>query len=289
MVATEPDWRSIDESLRDDIPRLRLGGRKPFIRLNSTLDTMLDIKAVATKKQIHVPEIVDLLEQYLDAIAQGKHLKGRAWWKSLRRMRDWRGSKDEFKENCNRVWNFSHQTSFMVNTRARAMHADNSAAVPQEPIRRRRSADGLVQAEPNLDLDQPHNPFDDPLMRSTPLDAGLVAQSSNKNCTNANTLQEETIQRIAAKIWEQFTLHGRSPGQWVPQTQTINHFHGCNVRPGGEDNKGAAVNKCPSPTEVKGNGTNDIDDTSDHKHLPDQVTLDLLGHYDVSTDDSDED
>jgi hypothetical protein len=102
-------------------------------------------------------------------------------------------------------------------------------------IRRRRSLGGLVQPEPNLDLIQPQNPFDDTPMRSTPPDAGLVAQSSSKNCINANTLEEETIRHIAdttAKTLEQSILHGRLSGL-KPHNKTINKFNRCMVRPGG--------------------------------------------------------
>lgn len=286
------DWGLIDESnckaLRDAIPLVR-GSREEYSLLNSTLDTMLEMKAAAIQNQVCVPGLSKLIEMYFQSVAQGKTLRKRGWWGRIRQMREWQGSKDAFKTRCKAVWHLAHQTSFLVHTMD--AHTDKSEMNPEGSIRRRRSLDGLAQAEP-----QPHNQFDDPPMRSTPPDAGLAAQSSS---INANTLQEEMIQHIAetsaAKILEKFILHGRLSG-WIPQT--INNFSGCLVRPGGgtgytmnyggENNKGAAVNKCPSPTEVRGNGTNDIDDTND-KDLPDKVTLDLLGHYDVSSDDSDED
>ncbi|KIK41250.1 hypothetical protein CY34DRAFT_806282 [Suillus luteus UH-Slu-Lm8-n1] len=293
MVAPLQDWGLIDKSneteLRNDIPRI-FRGKEQFGLLNSTLDTILDIKKVAIQNQVEVPGLANLIDKYMQAIAYGTQLKEQSFWKGIRSLRDWHGTKDAFKHHCKTVCTLAHQTSFLVHTKD--ARTDKSETNPEGSIRRRRSLDGLVQAEP-----QPHNSFDDPPMRSTPPDAGLLAAQSLS--INANTLQEEMIRHIAetsaAKTLEQFILHGRLSG-WIPQT--INNFSGCLVRPGrgtgytvnngGENNKGAAMNKFPSPTEVRGNGTDDIDDTSDND-LPDKVTLDLLGHYDVSSVDSDED
>ncbi|KAG2745895.1 hypothetical protein P692DRAFT_20836428 [Suillus brevipes Sb2] len=275
MVAPLQDWGLIDESngkaLRDEIPLVR-GSSKEYRLLNSTLDTMLEMKAVAIQNQVRVPGLSKLIEMYYQSVSQGKHLRQRGWWGKIRKMRDWHTSEDAFKTRCQAVWNLAHQTSFMVHTMD--VHTDKSETIPGGSIRRRRSLDGLAQAEPNFDLIQPHNPVDDTPTRFTPPDVGLVAQSSSKNCINANTLQEETIRHIvemsSAKTLEQFILHGRLSG-WIPQT--VNHFTGCIVRPGagtgytlnvgGKNNKGAVVNKCPSPTEVEGNGVDEIDDTSD--------------------------
>lgn len=277
MVAPLQDWGLIDKSndtaLRNDIPRVR-GGRKEFKLLNSTLDTMLEMKAAATEKQIPVPGLSKLIEIYLQTVAQGTHLREQGWWKRFRKLRDWHGSGDEFKERCQTVWHLAHQTSFMVHA-----HADKSETTPRGSIRRRRSLNGPVQAELDLDLIQPHNPHGDTPKRSTAPSARLAAQSSTTNIiinTNTVTFPEETVRHIAemtaAKTWEQFILHGRLP---IPQT--INNFNGCIVRPGGgathtvnfggSNNRGAAVNLCPSPTEVEGNGADEIDGTSDDELL----------------------
>jgi hypothetical protein len=68
MVAPLQDWGSIDDSnvtaLRNDISSV-FGGRKQFRLLNSTLDTMLDMKAAAIEKQIFVPGLSKLIEMYL--------------------------------------------------------------------------------------------------------------------------------------------------------------------------------------------------------------------------------
>lgn len=268
MVTPVQDWGLIDRSnitaLRDDIP-VTLGSRKEYRYLNSTLDTMLEIKDIAIQRQVRVPGLTKLIEMYFQTIAQGKHLQEQGWWKRIRKMRDWHGSKEQFKARCKRVYKLAHQTSFVV-------HMDNSEAVPRVDIRRRRSLDGLVQAEP--DLVQQHNQHDDTPIRSTPPNVGVVAQSSSENSINTNILQEETVQRIAnmsaERTVEQLTLRGILFG--VP-LQTINHFNGCIVRPGGRathtvnyggsNNRGAAVNICSSRTEIEGNGADDIDDTSD--------------------------
>lgn len=272
MVAPLQDWGSIDKSndtaLRNDIPRV-FRGKKQFSLLNSTLDTMLDMKEVATQNQVEVPGLANLIEKYLQAIAFGTQIKEQSFWTGIRKMRDWHGSENEFRSRCKTVWHLASQTSYSVHKRASKLETTHGGS-----IRRRRSLDGPAQAEPNLDLIQPQNPFDDTPMRSTPPDAGLVAQSSSQNCINANTLQEERIRHIvemsSAKTLEQFILHGRLSG-WIPQT--VNHFNGCIVRPGGgtgytlnvggKKNKGAVVGKCPSPTEVEGNSADEIDDTSD--------------------------
>ncbi|KAG2135810.1 hypothetical protein DEU56DRAFT_806639 [Suillus clintonianus] len=138
----------------------------------------------------------------------------------------------------------SHKTSFDVHARA-----DSPEVFPRVSIQRRRSLDGLVQAD--SDPIQRHNQHRDGMTRSTSPDARPVASSSSENNINANTLQQETIQQIAemsaAKTLELFTLHGELPGS-PPITNTYN---GCIVRPrgraahtvnfGGKNNKGAAV------------------------------------------------
>lgn len=278
MVTPVQDWGLIDESniasLRNDIP-INRGSRKEYGLLNSTLDAMLEIKAVATKDEVHVPGLAKLIEMYFLTVAHGKHLRQQGWWKKIRKMRDWHGSEDEFKGRCQKVWHLAHQTSYFVHT-----HADNSKVIPRVSIRRRRSLDGLVQAEPGLV--QSHNQHGDTPMRSTLPNVGLVAQGSSKNSINTNTLREETVQRIAemtaAKTLEQFILHGRL-GLFGGIPPTVNNFNGCIVKPsgrathtvnfGGNNNRGAAVNICPSPTEVGGNGADDIDDTSDDELLHD--------------------
>ncbi|KAG2039663.1 hypothetical protein BDR03DRAFT_950801 [Suillus americanus] len=280
MVNPVQDWRSIDKSnitwLRNEVPKVR-GGRKEYGQLNSALDTMLEIKTVAIQHQLHIPGLTKMIEKYFQAISQGKHLRQQGWWKRIRKMRDWHGSADEFKENCQEVWHLAHQTSFVVHA-----HVDNpeAAVIPRVSIRRRRSLDGLVQAEPGLV--QSHNQHGDTPMRSTLPNVGLVAQGSSKNSINTNTLREETVQRIAemtaAKTLEQFILHGRL-GLFGGIPPTVNNFNGCIVKPsgrathtvnfGGNNNRGAAVNICPSPTEVGGNGADDIDDTSDDELLHD--------------------
>ncbi|KAG2364054.1 hypothetical protein BDR07DRAFT_1608445 [Suillus spraguei] len=258
-------------ALRDDIPKVR-GGRDEYALLNKTLDAILDIKTVATQQQVCVPALSKLLELYSETIAQGRKLRQLSWWKRIRKMRDWHGSIDEFKGNCETLWSLAHQTSFFVHNH----HVDKSKVISGGPIRQRRSLDGLFQAEP--DLVQRHNQHGDTPIRSTPPNIGVVAQSSSKNNINTNILQEETVQRIAemsaAKTLEQFILHGRLRlfGA-APQTINHNHFNGCIVRPGGRathtvnfggsNNRGAAVNVCSSRTEIEENGSNDIDDTSD--------------------------
>ncbi|KAG1753329.1 hypothetical protein EDB19DRAFT_1668619 [Suillus lakei] len=275
MVAPLQDWGFIDESnmatLRNEIPRVR-GRRKEYGLLNSTLDSMLDTKAVATKTQVRVPGLSKLIEMYLQTITQGKHLQQQGWWKRIRKMRDWHGSEDEFKGRCQTVWHLAHQTSFIVHA-----HADNSEVISRVSIRRRRSLDGLVQAEP--DLVQRHNQHGDTPMGCTSPNAGLVAQGSSEHSIDANTLQEETVRHIAemsaAKTLELFILHGRAPGGIL---QTTNNFNGCIVRPGGRathtvnfggSNNRGAVNICLSSTEAEGNGADQIDDTSDNMSFQD--------------------
>ncbi|KAG1863835.1 hypothetical protein F4604DRAFT_1031886 [Suillus subluteus] len=293
MVTPVQDWGLIDKSnitqLRNEIPIVR-GGRKEYGHLNSALDAMLEIKAVAIQHQVRVPGLTKMIEKYFQAVSQGKHLRKQGWWRRIRKMRDWHGSTDEFKENCQEIWHIAHQTSFVVHA-----HADNSevAVVPRVSIRRRRSHDGLVQAAP--DLVQRHDQQGDTPTRSTPPNVGLVAQGSSKNSINTNTLQEERMQRMAemsaAKALEQFILHGRLRlfGGIPP---TINNFNGCIVKPGGRaahtvnyggnNNRGAAVNVCPSSTEVEGNGADEIDDTSDDESLHDtaiDATRSVSGWY----------
>ncbi|KAG2074003.1 hypothetical protein BDR04DRAFT_1229556 [Suillus decipiens] len=291
MVTPLQDWGSIDHSniteLRSDIPMKTRGNKKEYRRLNSALDTLLEIKAIATERQVYVPGLAKLIEMYFQTIAQGKHLRQQSLWSKFRKLRDWNGSEDEFKIRCEAVWNLAHQTSCDVHR-----NIDNS--VPPVDIRRRRSLDGLVQAEP--DLAQRHNQHGDTPIRPIPPNVGVVAQSSSQNI-NTTTLQEGTVLHIAeltaAKILEQFRLRDILFGAPL---QTINHFNGCIVRPGGRathtvnfggsNNRGAgeyiillcshvanlallAVNVGPSRAEVEGNGADDIDDTSDDELLHD--------------------
>ncbi|KAG1799559.1 hypothetical protein EV424DRAFT_1439427 [Suillus variegatus] len=279
-AAPVQDWGRIDKSnittLRNDIPNF-LGAQKEYSLLNSTLDHMLEIKDVATQSQVRVPVLSKLIQSYSEAVAKGTELKEQGLWKRIRKMREWHGSKDEFKKSCESVWKLAHQTSFVV-------HKDvdeSKAGIARVSIRRRRSLDGLVdQAEP--DLVQPHNQHGDTPMRSTPPNTGVVAQNLSI------TLSQETLRNIAditaAKTLERFTLerlilYDRQPGRIL---QTVNHFHGCIVRPGrgaaptvnfgGKNNRGAAIKT--SPTEgVEWNGADDIDGISDDE-----------SHYDTATD-----
>jgi hypothetical protein len=280
MVTPVQDWGLIDESnltmLRNEIPMVH-GGRKEYGYLNSALDTMLEIKEIATRDEVRVPGLTKMVEKYLQAVTRGKQLQKQSWFKRIRKMRDWNGSNDEFKENCENVWHLAHQTSFFVRA-----HAENSKAVviPRVSTRRRRSLDALVQTQP--DPVQLLNQHGDTPMRSTTPNVEPVAQSSNTNSIITSTLQEETVQRIAvmtaAKTLEQFILHGKL-GLFGGIPQTVNHFNGCIVRPGGRathtvnfggrNNRGAAVNIPPSPTEVEGNSVDDIDGTSDDEALHD--------------------
>ncbi|KAG1785387.1 uncharacterized protein HD556DRAFT_1422971 [Suillus plorans] len=268
------DWGSIDESniteLRNDISMFRRRSEE-YSRLNSSLDTILEMKAFATENQVCVPGLPKLLELYSSAVAQGKHIQKQSWWKKIRKMRDWEGSEGAFKRRCERVWLLAHQTSTIVN------HEVSKVTIGRVSIRRRRSLDGLVgQAEP--DLVQRHNQHGDTAttQRSTPPNTGVVAQSSS----TTNMLSEETIRKIAdlsaAKILER--LSGRPPGGI---SQTVNHFHGCIVRPGrgaaptvnfgGKNNRGADIKT--SPTEgVEWNGADDIDGISDDESNYDTAT-----------------
>lgn len=275
MVTPVQDWRSIDESnisaLRDDIPIARGSRRKEYIRLNASLDAMLEIKAVATENELHVPGLSKLIDMYFQTVAHGKYLREQGWLKRIQNIREWQGSEDEFKSRCERVWFLAHQTSYSVHKRA-----DKS----EVSIRRRRSLDVLVQAEP--ELVQQHSRHGDTPMRPTTPNVEPVAQSSIQNSINTSTIQEETVQRIAvmtaAKTLEQFILHGKL-GLFGGIPQTVNHFNGCIVRPGGrathtvnfggKNNRGAAVNIPPSPTEVEGSSVDDIDGTSDDEALHD--------------------
>ncbi|KAG1901890.1 uncharacterized protein F5891DRAFT_1025986 [Suillus fuscotomentosus] len=274
--AQAQDWGLIDESnitgLKNDIPMFR-GRREEYSRLNSVLGTLLQMKTFATENQVRVPGLPRLLELYSIAVDQGKHIRKQSWWKRIRKMRDFDGSQEEFKENCEAIWILAHQTSLIVHKDAEK----SKARIARESIQRRRSLDGLVdQAEP--DLVQRHNQHGDTAMRSTPPNTGVVAQSSS---ITTNTLSEETIRNIAemsaAKTLERFILHGRPPGGIL---QSVNHFHGCIVSPsrgaaptvnfGGRNNRGAAMNTYP--TEVW-SGADDIDGTSDDE-----------SHYDTATD-----
>ncbi|KAG1827807.1 hypothetical protein EV424DRAFT_598533 [Suillus variegatus] len=239
------DWGRIDESnrieLRNDLPLVR-GGRKEYSLLNSSLDAMLETKAIATKNQVRVAGLSKLLDMYFQTVAQGKHVRTQGFWKRIRRLREWHGSQDEFKANCRAVWDLAHQTSSIVHRDA----DESKAGIARVSIRRRRSLDGLVdQAEP--DLVQRHNQHGDTAMRSTPPNTEVVAQSSS---ITTNTLSEETIRNIAeqsaARTLERFILYGRPPGGIL---QSVNHFHGCIVSPsrgaaptvnfGGRNNRGA--------------------------------------------------
>ncbi|KAG2135806.1 hypothetical protein DEU56DRAFT_389520 [Suillus clintonianus] len=179
-------------------------------------------------------------------------------------MRDWNDSKDEFKENCQAVWDLAHQTSFIVHARAHKLEVTSQVSIP-----RRRSLGGLVRGE--SDPVQRHNQHGDTMMRSTSPNARPVAWSSSENNINANTLQQETMQQIAemsaAKTLELLNLHGRLSG--VPQT--INNFKGCIVRPsgraahtvnnGGKNNKGAAASSSTGTVDFGGtdNGGEAVD------------------------------
>ncbi|KAG2047306.1 hypothetical protein BDR06DRAFT_1013987 [Suillus hirtellus] len=238
MVASVQDWGMINESniteLKNEISMFR-GRREEHRRLNSSLDTLLEIKAIATENQVHVPGLPKLLKSYSSAITKGEQLiRKQKWWKKVLKSREWHGIEDEFKGSCEVVWNLAHQTSFAVHK-----NADKSKArIARESIQRRRYPDGLVdQAEP--DLVQRHNQHGDAAMRSTPPNTGVVAQSSSI------TLSKETIRNIAemsaAKTLERFILHGRPPA--------MNTY----------------------PTEVW-NGADDIDGTSDDESHYDTAT-----------------
>jgi hypothetical protein len=122
---------------------------------------MLDMKAAAIEKQIFVPGLSKLIEMYLQwvaiqwllvsssyspsrTVAQSEQLREQGWWKRFRKLRDWHGSGDEFKERCQTVYNLAHvwtyfiskytfqrwcyycqQTSFMVHA-----HMDKSETIP---------------------------------------------------------------------------------------------------------------------------------------------------------------
>ncbi|KAG2148697.1 uncharacterized protein EDB93DRAFT_1144324 [Suillus bovinus] len=247
MVAPVQDWGTIDESnltmLRNDIPLVR-GSREAYESLNSALDILLEVKGIATKDQIYLPELPRLIRMYTNAVTQGKHLRRQKWWKRIRNMRDWEGSEAQFKTHCQRVWNLANQTSCTVH---------EHAGKPKETVPRGGSVD---QAEVNLA--QQHNQH--------------VAQSSSQNSMIINRLPKETIQLIVelstTKVVE-LLLCGRLGG--IPQNVT--QYYGCivgagrraapTVNFGGRNNRGSAVNTSPSSTEVEGNGADDIDDISD--------------------------
>ncbi|KAG1848169.1 hypothetical protein C8R48DRAFT_410938 [Suillus tomentosus] len=270
------DWGLIDESniteLRNDISMFRRRSEE-YSRLNSSLDTILEMKTFATENQVYVPGLPKLLDLYTSAVTQGKHIQKQSWWKKIRKMRDWEGSEIAFKRRCERVWLLAHQTSTIVD------HEVSKMTIGRVSIRRRRSLDGLVdQAVP--DLVQPHNQHGDTPMRSTPPNTGVVAPSPSI------TLSEETIRNIAEmsaeRTLERFTLERlilyRRPSGRI--FQSVNLFNGCIVNPsrgavptvnfGGTNNRGAAMNTYP--TEVW-NGADDIDGTSDDE-----------SHYDTATD-----
>ncbi|KAG2101346.1 uncharacterized protein F5147DRAFT_709217 [Suillus discolor] len=267
------DWGLIDESnsaeLRNDLPMVR-GGRTEYSLLNSTLDAMLDTKAIATKNQVRVPGLTKLLDMYFQTVAQGKHVRTQSFWKRMIwKAGDWHGSQDEFKENCKAVWDLAHHTSSIVHR-----YADESkAGIARVSIRRRRSLDELVdQAGP--DLVQRHNQHGDTATtrRSTPPNTGVVAQSSS---ITTNTLSEETIRNIAEmrapKTVKQL-IYRRLSGRI---SQIVNRFHARNVGPsrgaaptvnvGGKNNRGTAINT--HPTEVEWNGADDFDGISDNGSL----------------------
>lgn len=66
------DWGLIDESnsteLRNDLPMVR-GSKKEYGRLNSTLDTMLEMQAIATQNQVRVPGLSNLIEMFFQWVA----------------------------------------------------------------------------------------------------------------------------------------------------------------------------------------------------------------------------
>jgi hypothetical protein len=69
MASPVQDWGKIDESnkarLRSEIPRVA-GSSKEYARLHSTLDTMLEMKGVATQHQLHVAGLARVLQTYLE-------------------------------------------------------------------------------------------------------------------------------------------------------------------------------------------------------------------------------
>ncbi|KAG2150398.1 hypothetical protein DEU56DRAFT_922657 [Suillus clintonianus] len=242
MTAQIMDWASIEESnratLKSQIPRVR-GGKKEYGLLTATLETMLEIKEIATQEELEVPGVTLMTRQYLRAIKQGNDLKSGSWWKKIRNMRDWDDDRELFRGTCQRVWNLANQTSLDL-----AKKTEKAAS--RAPIKRR------ISLETIYEHGRRHNQLEDTAAASTAANNEPAAQKAEPSATTSEKIhmfQEETIRHVAdataAKIFE-LLLHRHSKGN-----VHINNydFQGCvigasgrtapTVNYGGKNNKGA--------------------------------------------------
>ncbi|KAG0696945.1 hypothetical protein DFH29DRAFT_948695 [Suillus ampliporus] len=204
MVSPVQDWGLIDEShretLKNDIPRVR-GGRLEYTHLNATLDTLLEIKRVATQSQVHVFGLGNTIELYFDAIGQGKQLRAQGWLKRLWNARNWNDSKDRWKLDCAAVCHLARKTSS-------AVHAKVDRGPSPAFARRRRSFEEILHA-PHERQNQ-HNI----LSISTPVRAAQSLSETATTSANTNAFREEdTVQHTADMAARQSNLsphHGRA-------------------------------------------------------------------------------